>query len=222
MKPTAPGSLSHIFAFAIYFSFAFIFRSIKPKIQKYLAAFYFYLFYLKSIFQSTTNLSHVRLPILRRRTPEGIDNPFNTSGCEDLLSVCRGCLHCVAWFSYWCDNLGFISEGNTYHRYAASSLPLWGNTDVASSDIKRNFWRHCRGGSSTYTRFLIANLISSQFTLFSICLSFSSSPLHKKFPCYLPLFFIRRFLARYIFVRHILMSLEATSVFPQRGRDDAA
>ena len=46
VKPTAPGSVSHIFAFAIYFSFAFIFRSIKPKIQKYLAAIYSYLFYL--------------------------------------------------------------------------------------------------------------------------------------------------------------------------------
>ena len=46
MKPTAPGSLSHIFAFAIYFSFAFIFRSIKLKIQKYLAAIYSYLLYL--------------------------------------------------------------------------------------------------------------------------------------------------------------------------------
>ena len=49
-----------------------------------------------------------------RRYPKGIDNPFNTSGFEELLSVCRGCLHCVAWFSYWFDNLGFISEGNTY------------------------------------------------------------------------------------------------------------
>ena len=137
-------SFHHIFLCDL-FSFAFIFRSIKPKIQKYLAVFYFYLFYLKSIFQSTTNLSHVCLPILRRRTPEGIDNPFNTSGCEDLLSVCRGCLRCVAWFSYWFDNLGFISEGNTYRRCAASSLPLWGNTDVASSDIKRNFWRRCWG-----------------------------------------------------------------------------
>ena len=47
MRPTAPGLLSHIFAFAIYsFFLAFIFRSIKPKIQKYLAAFYSYLFYL--------------------------------------------------------------------------------------------------------------------------------------------------------------------------------
>ena len=64
--------------------------------------------------------------------------------------MCRGYLRCVAWFSYWFDNFGFISEGNTYRHCAASSLPLWGNSDVASSEIKRNFWRHCWGRSSTY------------------------------------------------------------------------
>ena len=147
MKPTAPGLLSHIFAFVIYFFFAFISRSIKRKIQKYLAAIYSYLFYLAFDLSIHYNLSHVRLPIFRRRTPEGIDNPFNTSGCEDWLSLCRSHLRCVAWFSYWFDNLGFISEGNTYRRCAASSLPLSG--DVASSNIKRNFWRRCGGGSST-------------------------------------------------------------------------
>ena len=46
MKPTAPGLLSHIFAFAIYFFLAFVFSSIKPKIQKYVAAIFLYLFYL--------------------------------------------------------------------------------------------------------------------------------------------------------------------------------
>ena len=114
--------------------------------------------------------------------------------------MCRGCLRCVSWFSYWFDNLGFISEGNTYRCCAASSLPLWGNTDVASSDIERNFWRRCRGGSSTYTRFLITNLISSQFTLFAIFLSFSSRfPLpHFAKIChfYLPLLFVCRFPVR--------------------------
>ena len=104
--------------------------------------------------------------------PKGIDNPFNTSGCGYLLFVCMCCLLGVRRFSYWFDNLGLITEGNTYHRYTASSLPLWGNTDVVLADIKRNFWHRCRGGSSTSTRFLITNLISSQFTLFSICLSF--------------------------------------------------
>ena len=69
--------------------------------------------------------------------------------------MCRCCLRSVAWFSYWFDNLGIITKGNTYRRCAASSLPLWGNTDVASSRIKRNFWRRCRGRSSTSTRFLI-------------------------------------------------------------------
>ena len=149
MKPTAPGSLSHIFAFAIYFSFAFIFRSIKPKIQKYLAAIYSYLFYLAFDLSIYYNFISRPFAYLEAPYPEGIDNPFNTSGCEDLLSVSKGCLRCVAWFSYWFDNLGFISEGNTYHRCGASSLPLWEKTDVASSDIKRNFWRRCRGGSST-------------------------------------------------------------------------
>ena len=136
VKPTAPGSLSHIFAFAIYFSFAFIVRSIKPKIQKYLAVFCFYLFCLAFDPSIYYNLSDVCLPILRCRTPEGIDNPFNTSGCEDLLSVCRGCLCCVDWFSYWFDNLGLITEGNTYRGYTASSIPLWGNTDVVLADIR--------------------------------------------------------------------------------------
>ena len=149
------------------------------------------LFICDLLFQSTTIYWH--------RYPKGIDNPFNTSGCKVLLLVCRGCLRCVAWFSYWFDNLGFKFEGNTYRRCATLSLRLWGNTDVASSRIKRNFWRRFRGGSSTYTRFLITNLISSQFTLFAFCLSFSSPPLHKNLPFYSPLFFIRRFLAGSVF-----------------------
>ena len=188
MKPTTPGSLSRIICLCDLFFFAFIFRSTKPKTQKYLTAIYSYLFIWHSIYQFTTNLPHVCLPILRRRTPKGIDNPFNTLGREWMLFVCRGCLRCVAWFSYWFDNLGFISEGNTCRRCATSSLPLWGNTDVVLADIKRNFRHRCQGGSSTYTRFLITNLISSQFTLFAICLSFSSLPLHKILPFYLPYF----------------------------------
>ena len=111
------------------FSFAFIFRSIKPKIQKYLAAIYLF----RDLFILSTTFYLTFLPILRHRTPKGIDYPFNMSGCEVLLFVCRGCLRCVAWFSYLFDNFGFIIEGNTYRRCAASSLLLWGNTDVASS-----------------------------------------------------------------------------------------
>ena len=145
VKPLAPGSSFSYICLAIYFSFAFLFRSIKPKIQKYFAALYF----ICDLFmQSITIFSRLRANFWRRY-PKGIDNPFNTSGCQNLLFVCRGYLHCVAWFSYWFDNLGLITEGNTYHRYTASSLPLWGNTDVVLADIKWNFVRRCRGGSST-------------------------------------------------------------------------
>ena len=131
MKSTAPGSLLYYICLCDLFLFAFIFRSIKPKIQKYLAALYFI---WRSIYQIITTLSR---PFANfwRRYPKGIDNPFNTSGCEYLFIVCRGCLRCVAWFSYWFDNLRFITEGNTYCRSAASSLLLWGNTDVVLADI---------------------------------------------------------------------------------------
>ena len=144
VKPTAPGSLFIIFAFAIYFPLHLFSDLLNQKYKNTLLHFILFAIYLFNLLQ----LSPVHAPF-EAPYPKGIDNPFNTSGCEVLLFVCRGCLRCVAWFSYWFDNLGFISEGNTYRRCAASSLPLWGNTDVASSDIKRNFWRRCRGGSST-------------------------------------------------------------------------
>ena len=111
--------------------FAFIFRSIKLKIQKYLAALYFI---WCSIYQIITTLSRL-FANFWRCCSKGIDNPFYTSGCKYLLFVRRCCLRSVAWFSYWFDNLGFITEGNTYRRCAASSLPLWGNTDVVLADI---------------------------------------------------------------------------------------
>ena len=94
MKPTAPGSLSHIFAFAIYFSIAFIFRSINPKTQKYLAAFYLYLFYLRSVYQFTTKLSHVCLPILRCRTRKGLTTPF-TRRVARIFYLCAGAVYIV-------------------------------------------------------------------------------------------------------------------------------
>ena len=49
------------------------------------------------------------------------------------------------------------------------------------------------------TRFLITNLISLEFTLFAICLSFSSPPLHKNLPFYSPLFFRSPFSCRICF-----------------------
>ena len=90
MKPTAPGSLSHIFAFAIYFSFAFIFRSIKPKIQTYFAALYFicYLF-----IQSITTFSRPRT-VSGAVTRKGLTTSLTrrvASGCY----LCAGAVYVV-------------------------------------------------------------------------------------------------------------------------------
>ena len=108
MKSAAPGSLSHIFAFAVYFSFAFIFISIKQKIQKYLSAIYLF----SDIFILSTTFTSHSLPN-EAPYPKRIHNPFNTSGYEYLLFVCRCCLRGVRRFSYWFDNLGLILERNT-------------------------------------------------------------------------------------------------------------
>ena len=118
--------------------------------------------------------------------------------------MCRSCLRGVAWFSYWFDNLGLITEGNTYRSCAASSLPLWGNTDIVQAASKGISGAVAGETSSTSTRFLITNLISLQFTLFAICLSFSSPPLDKKLPFYSPSFLFRCFLVRSIFLLEIM------------------
>src|SRR6266496_3318984 len=138
VKSTAPGSLLYYICLCDLFSFAFIFRSIKPKIPCCTLS---YLAFDLSIF---TTLS-CQFANFWHRCPKGIDNPFNTSCCEYLLFVCRCCSRSVAWFSYWFDNLGLITEGNTYCCCVASSLPLWGNTNVILASIKMNFWRRCRG-----------------------------------------------------------------------------
>ena len=92
VKPTAPGLVLLLFAFAIYFIFL-LFPDLLN--QKYLAAIYFS---WHSTYQSITTFSHSRANFWRRY-PKGIDNPFYTSGCEYLLFVCKCCLRCVAWFS---------------------------------------------------------------------------------------------------------------------------
>ena len=86
----------------------------------------------RSIYQIITTFSRLFANFCRRY-PKGIDNPFNMSGYEYSLFVCRCCLRGVRRLSYWFDNLDLITEGNTYRYCVASSLPLWGNTNVASS-----------------------------------------------------------------------------------------
>ena len=90
MKPTAPGSLSHIICLCDLFSFAFIFRSIKPKIQKYLAALYFM---GRLIYQYLLH-SHVRLPISGAVSRKGLTTP-STRRVASICYLCVGVVYVV-------------------------------------------------------------------------------------------------------------------------------
>ena len=86
----APRVSFHHICLCDLFSFAFIFRSIKPKIQKYLAAIYFI---WRSIYQYL-QLSHVRLPISGTVTRKGLTTPF-TRRVASICYLCAGVVYVV-------------------------------------------------------------------------------------------------------------------------------
>ena len=132
--------------------------------------------------------------ILRRFTRKGLTTPL-TRRVARCCYFCAGAVYVVfAWFSYWFDNHGFFTEGNTYRRSAASSLPLWGNTDIVLVDIKRNFLASLPGRIFNINQ--VPNRKSHLLATYIIChlpLVFLSptSPL----PFIRPLFSVRPFLA---------------------------
>ena len=90
MKSTAPWSLLYYICLRDLFLFAFIFRSIKPKIQQYIAAIYCYLFYLaflrdlfmQSIIFYPVNL-HYRRMLLTRHYDQ---RPFDKTVFDALIA----------------------------------------------------------------------------------------------------------------------------------------
>ena len=86
----ALGSLSHIISLCDLFLFAFIFISIKPKTQKYLAAIYFI---WRLIYQYLL-LSHIRLPISGAITRKGLTTPF-TRRVASICYLCAGAVYVV-------------------------------------------------------------------------------------------------------------------------------
>ena len=86
VKPTAPGSSFSYICLCELFSFAFIFRSIKPK--KYLATLYFI---WRSIYQYL-QLSHVRLPISGAIPRKGLTTPF-TRRVASICYLCAGAVY---------------------------------------------------------------------------------------------------------------------------------
>ena len=151
LKPTAPCLLSLIFAFVIYFSLPFIFRSIKPKIQKYLAALYFI---WCSIYQSITTFScqlaisvTIYFAIYTTKIPkiftllslldltfasdlEGIENPFIALVARFLIVCVRTrwlvCRLLLDWY------LGSQNWRKYLRYFAASPFPLQGKTNACS------------------------------------------------------------------------------------------
>ena len=82
------------------FSLAFICRSIKPKIQKYLTAIYLF----RDLFiQSTTFISRY-LPILRRPTRKGLTTPLT----RRVASICYLCVG-VVYIVLLCSPTGSIT-----------------------------------------------------------------------------------------------------------------
>ena len=73
------------------FSFAFVFRSIKPKIQKYLAAIYLFL----DLFIPSTTFTSCYFPILTRRTRKGLTTPL-TRRVASICYLCAGAVY-VVW-----------------------------------------------------------------------------------------------------------------------------
>ena len=134
VKSMAPGSLPYYICLCDLF-YLLLFSDLLNQNTKISSCNLFYLAFPRDL--SIKIITTLSRPFANfwHRCPKGIDNPFNTSGCEYLLFVCRCRSRSVAWFSYWFDNLGLITEGNTYRCCAASSLPLWENTDVVLADI---------------------------------------------------------------------------------------
>ena len=155
----APGSISYHICFESTFICIFTFCIYIIKYQKYI-----YLILL-SLLDLTFASGH-----------EGIDNPFIALVASSLF-VCVGVWE--FWgASYWIDTLVLKNWGK-YLRYTRCiTLSSSGKTNTISRRSKKDFWRCCRGGlrssqdiPSTYHK-----LISLAFTLFAICLSFSSPP----------------------------------------------
>ena len=85
-----PGSLSHIICLCNLFYLLFLFRSIKPKIQKYLAAIYFI---WRSIYQYYNSLTSVCLP-WGAATRKGLTTTF-TRRVASICYLCAGVVYVV-------------------------------------------------------------------------------------------------------------------------------
>ena len=121
-------------------------------------------------------------------TRKGLTTPL-TRRVASICYLCAGTVYIVLRGS----PTGLITLVSSlreipYRCFAASSLIPWGNTNASQVTSKELFGAVAGETSPTSTRSLITNLISLQFRLFAIWLSFSSPSLHKNLPFYSPSF----------------------------------
>ena len=90
VKSTASGSLLYYICLCDLFLFAFIFRSILSKTQKYLAGFYLLLFASINLLQ----LSPVHVPISGAITRKGLTTPL-TRQVASICYLCAGTIYIV-------------------------------------------------------------------------------------------------------------------------------
>ena len=90
MKPTAPGSLSHIFAFAIYFYFLLFSDLLIQKPQNTLLHFILFAIYLFNLLQ----LSPVDAPISGTVTQKGLTTPL-TRRVARIFYLCAEAVYVV-------------------------------------------------------------------------------------------------------------------------------
>ena len=130
---------------------------------------------------------------------EGIDNPFIALVAR-FLFVCVGARD-LSVISYWIDTLVLKNWGKYLRYFAHHPFLFKGKPTQCSRGSKKDFWRRCRGDSrqvkSRHTKYPSQTLIP-RITLFAICLSFSSPPLH---PCR----FIRPFSVRLLVCLDVLL-----------------
>ena len=91
MKPTAPGLFLILFAFAIYFPLH-LFSDLLN--QKYIAAFYYYLFYLAFDLSIYYNLFTSVSPISGLVTRKGLATPL-IRRVASICYLCGGAVHVV-------------------------------------------------------------------------------------------------------------------------------
>ena len=160
---------SETYSRRVYFP-SYIFRSIKPKSQKYLAQFYSLLFLL---YLSLSNL-------ILASDREGIDNPFIVLGTSVWLFVqvhiLETCLYLLLdWY------LGSQPRERSVSTLLHQPFLFKGKTNASSRSSRKNFSCRYSGGSTSSLPSTHHKLSSLALTLFSIFLSFYSPPLLKRF-----------------------------------------